>query len=83
MDVENSMVVARSEEGLGVGEMGKGGLKYRLPVVKSIDHGDGGQDGDNSQWHCSTCLKVARSLDLESSHHKKNIILVTLYGDGW
>ena len=40
-------------------------------------HGDGEQHGDNSQWHCSTCLKVARSLDLESSHHKKSIILVT------
>lgn len=83
MDVENSMVVARSEEGLGVGEMCKGGLRYRLPVVKSIGHGDGEQHGDNSQWHCSTCLKVARSLDLESSHHKKSIILVTFYGDRW
>lgn len=61
MDVENSMVVKQSEEGLGWVKWVKGGLKYRLPVVKSIDHGDGGQDGDNSQWHCSTCLKVARA----------------------
>lgn len=43
MDVENSMVVARSGEGQV--KWVKGGLKYRLPVVKSIDHGDGGQDG--------------------------------------
>ena len=42
------MVVARSEEGLGVGEMCKGGLRYRLPVVKSIGHGDGEQHGDKS-----------------------------------
>ena len=62
-----------------MGKMGEGGQKVRTSSYKkSKSWGCNVQHGDYS-WYCTAYLKVAKRVNLESSHHKKKNS-VTMHG---
>ena len=64
-----------------MGEMGEKGQKVEISSYKmSKSWGCNVQHGDYSQEYCIVYLKVARGVDLKSSHHQKKKIVI-VHGD--
>ena len=59
-----------------MGELGEGGQKTQTSRNKMNQFWSGNiQQGDYSQQYCTVYLKVARTVDLKSSQHKKIITI--------
>ena len=48
--------------------------RYKLPVKINKPWGCSVQHGDYSEQYCTVYVKVAKRVDLKSSHHKENTI---------
>ena len=64
-----------------MGNIGEGGQKDKLPVVKQVSHGNAMQSVVTIVNDIAMLfLKVAKRVNLKSSYHQKNFF-VTMHGD--
>lgn len=82
IDTENRLAAAKEEAGEVIGEIGDRDQDVQTSSYEaSKSQGDDEQHGGHSREHCTANVKVAKKVNLASSHQKKTFLELCVVTD--